>query len=170
MITEHGDFRGIVEWELRTEDGALKASGESLNLLTQVGDQMYAERGAGITTLATPTGTKLGIGTTAVAKTGAGAGIVSYLTASNHAFDATPVSSLLAGGQRRVAYTVTYAAGQATTASAINEIVMVNETIATNAAGAGASATIARALLAGVPSKAAGESLTFVWNHELIGS
>ena len=59
---------------------------------------------------ATPTGMKLGTGSTAPAKSGAGAAVVTYLTGSNKAFDAT-FPTAVAGV---VTYKRTYAAGEAT--------------------------------------------------------
>lgn len=116
-----------------------------------------------------PSGMKLGTGSTAVAKTGAGAALVTYLAGSNHAFDATFPSSALNGTSRRIAYQVTYAAGQATTASAITEAVIVNDTIATDATSTAAN-TISRILLTGISAKGATDTLTVTWNHDLLGS
>jgi len=60
------------------------------NLITQVGDQYYGERAAGIGSPPNQvTGMRLGTGSTAVAKTGAGAAIVTYTTGSNVAIDAS---------------------------------------------------------------------------------
>ena len=108
---------------------------------------------------------KLGTGSTAPAKTGAGAALVTYLAGSNKAFDATFPSA--AGGV--VTYKRTYAPGEATTASAITEAVIVNDTIATDATSA-AAATISRALVSGVGSKAAGDTLTITWTHTILGA
>lgn len=154
-----------VHWVMTRPDGSVKDEGKAHNIITQVGDQMYGERGAGIgSPPAIPTGMKLGTGSTAVAKTGAGAAIVTYLTNSHQAI-ATPTSGLN-GAVRRITYVATYAAGKATTASAITEAVLVNETL-TDAAGAGASATIARVLLTGIGSKGASDTLTITWTHDI---
>jgi hypothetical protein len=89
---------GLVTWEQYGPGGQLKGRGQVGNQVTQVGEQMYAERGAGVSGApAAPTGMKLGTGSTAPAKTGAGAALVTYLTNSHQAFDATfPSSALLA--------------------------------------------------------------------------
>ena len=158
-------IEGLVVVELFGADGKLKFRQETKNLVTSVGDQLYASRGAGLTTSALPTGMKLGAGSTAVAKTGAGAALVTYLSGSNQAFDATFPSA--AGGV--VTYKVTYAAGTATTASPITEAVIVTDTIATNATSTAAN-TIARVLIAGVGSKAAGDSLAITWTHTILGA
>ena len=160
-ISLHGQVTAV----MTGPDGVEKARVVTCNLVTAVGDQLYASRGAGLTTSALPTGMKLGAGSTAVAKTGAGAALVTYLSGSNQAFDATfPAAT---GGV--VSYKVTYAAGTATTASPITEAVIVTDTIATNATSTAAN-TIARVLIAGVGSKAAGDSLAITWTHTILGA
>src|SRR5690348_3862541 len=72
-------LRGEGWYELRDEDGALKELGAFTNLITDIGDNYYMERAAGISSPPNQvTGMKLGTGTTAVAKSGAGAAIVTY--------------------------------------------------------------------------------------------
>lgn len=159
-------IKGLVVAEMFGPDGQLKARVATCNLITAVGDQLYASRGAGLTTSATPTGMKLGTGGTAVAKTGAGAGLVTYLAGSNKAFDATFPSAT--GGV--VTYKRTYAAGEATSAATpITEAVIVTDTIATDATSTVAN-TIARVILAGIGSKQAGDTLTITWTHTLLGA
>lgn len=155
---------GRVHAQMIDEDGNVKSTVVS-NLITTVGDIMYAHRGAGIAAAPNaPTGMKLGTGSTAVAKTGAGAALVTYLTASQHAFDATFPSI----ASNVVTYKCTYVPGEATSGSAITEAVIVNETL-TNATSA-AAATISRALIAGVGSKAAGDTLILTWTHTALGA
>lgn len=158
-------IKGLVTAEMYGPDGVLKARVVTCNLVTAVGDRLYASRGAGLTTSAVPTGMKLGTGSTAVAKTGAGAALVTYLSGSNKAFDATFPSE--AAGV--VTYKRTYAPGEATTASAITECVIVTTTIATDATSSAAD-TISRVLIAGVGSKAAGDTLTITWTHTILGA
>jgi hypothetical protein len=161
-------LHGRVEWEL-SRDGVVIASGGSENLVTQVGDQLYAERGAAVSSPpATPTGMKLGSGSTAAAKSGAGAVLTTYLTNSHLAFDATYPQSSLYGSARRITYVCTFGPGKATTASPITEAVIVNNTL-TDATSAEA-ATIARTILVGIGSKGAGETLTITWTHDLMGA
>jgi hypothetical protein len=58
---------GRVEWEISNAEGKVTKRGKSGNLVTQIGDQLYAERGAGIASPpALPTGMKLGTGSTAL--------------------------------------------------------------------------------------------------------
>ena len=158
-------LKGRVRAEMIDEDGNVKSVVVG-NLITAVGDQMYAARGAGVGSApAAPTGMKLGTGSTAPAKTGAGAALVTYLAGSNRAFDATyPQAS---GGV--VTYRRTFAPGEATTASAITEAVIVNDTIGTDATSTAAN-TISRALITGVGSKAAGDTLVLTWTHTLLGA
>lgn len=153
----------LVEWV--NDSGECYHRSEQDNLVTAGGDRMYASRGAGLTTSATPTGMKLGTGSTAVAKTGAGAALVAYLAGSNKAFDATFPSE--AGGV--VTYKRTYAAGEGTTASNITEVVIVTDPIATDASSTAAN-TAARVLLASPAPKAASDSLVTTWTHTLLGA
>lgn len=157
---------GHVLFEWHDVDGNLIHQAESRNLITAVGDQLYAARGAGIgSPPAAPTGMKLGTGSTAVAKTGAGAALVTYLAGSNKAFDAT-FPSAVAGV---VTYKRTFAAGEATTASNITEAVLVNDTITTDATSTAAN-TASRVLIPTPAPKAAGDTLTVTWTHTLIGA
>ena len=153
--------------EHRGPDGQLKAKCVTRNLITAIGDRLYASRGAGLSTSNLPTGMRLGTGSTAVAKTGAGAAIVTYLATSNKAFDATFPSE--AAGV--VTYKRTYAPGEATSASPITEVVINTDAIANdNATTATAANTVARALLSGIGSKGAGDTLSVTWTHSILGS
>lgn len=169
VASEQTGIRGTVEWTLTGPDGQTKCHGVTHNLVTQTGDQYYGERAAGITSPpAQVTGMKLGTGSTAVAKTGAGAALVTYLSNSHQALDTGFPASSLSGSARRITWQAVWAAGKATTASAITEVVLVNETLAD--ATSAASATIARALLSGIAAKASGDTLTVTWNHDVLGS
>jgi hypothetical protein len=244
MNNDQSGIIGTLLLERFDEDGELIERFEGRNLVTQVGDQVYGERAAGIlgaastltaitnattavcttsaahglsvgdvVTLAgvtpagynnkwavvsvpsattfgiyvgtalgagsafgtatglsqpAPSGMKLGAGSTAVAKTGAGAALVTYLSGSAFAFDATYPQSSLASG-RQIQYKRTYAAGQATTASPITEAVIVNDNIIADATSTAAN-TIARILVAGISAKGATDTLTATWNHVLLGA
>lgn len=170
MSNDKSGIKGTLIIERRNKYGVLIERFEGCNLVTQVGDQMYGERGAGIgSPPAVPTGMKLGTGSTAVAKTGAGAALVTYLSGSNKAFDSTYPQSSLNSSSRRITYKRTYAAGEATTASAITEAVIVNDTIATDATSTAAN-TISRILVTGISAKGASDTLTATWNHDLLGA
>jgi hypothetical protein len=157
---------GTIVAELFDENGCLKGRCEVKNLVTAVGDVMYAHRGSGISSPPNaPTGMRIGTGSTAVAKTGAGAAIVTKITGGNKAFDATFPSIAAAV----VTYKVTYAAGEGTTASPVTEVVIVNDTIATDTATAAAN-TIARAILGGIGSKGASDTLAITWTHTILGA
>lgn len=166
MSNDTSGIKGVVVAELRGPDGELKGRCETHNLVTAVGDQYYAGRAALSTGLpAQVTGFKLGTGSTAVAKTGAGAALVTYLAGSNKANDAT-FPTAVAGV---VTWKRTYAAGEATTASPITEVVLVTETIATDDTSTAAE-TISRALLTGIGSKGASDTLTITWTHTILGA
>jgi len=161
-------LHGLVTIKLWSPDGDLLHYDEVENLVTQVGDEYYGERAAGI---ASPpdqvTGMRLGTGTTAAAKTGAGAAIVTYITGSNQAIEAGFPTSALNGSARRIQWQSIWAAGDSTN-SAITEAVITNETALTNVAGTAAN-TISRVVFTAV-DKGALDTLTVTWSHDLLGA
>jgi len=165
------DRVGIVghgRYQLFGPDGELRAEGLFENLITDTGDLYYAER-AETSPTAIATGMRLGTGSTAVAKNGAGAAIVTYVTASHHAFDTGPAGATLgAGAGARVVYVATWAPGEAT-ATGITEAVITTETPLTNVAG-NAGNTISRAILSPTVNKGALDQLVVTWNHDLLGA
>lgn len=161
--------RGFVEWVLYGPDGEVLVQGETGNLITQVGDEYYGERAAGIGSPPDQvSGMRLGTGTTAVAKTGAGAAIVTYITGSSIAIDGSFPTSALSGSSRRIQWKTTWAAGVATN-GAIAEVVITNEASLTNVAGTAAN-TVSRALLSPTVNKGASDTLAVTWNHDLLGA
>lgn len=168
MMNSKSGITGILHWLLLDENGDVKSEGETHNLVTAVGDQYYAGRAALSSGLpAQVTGFRLGTGSTAASKTGAGAAVVTYLATSNKANDGGFPTAV--GGV--VTWKRTYAPGEATSASPITEAVLNTDTIANdNATTATAANTIARALIAGVASKAAGDTLILTWTHTLLGA
>jgi hypothetical protein len=162
---------GFGYYQLWDEYGHLKQANAFANLVTQIGDQYYGERAAGIASPpAQVSGMRLGTGgATAVAKTGAGAAIVTYVTASQLAIDGGFPTSSIPVASRRIQWKTTWNAGVAT-ANGINEWVITNETPITNVAGTAAN-TISRAVDTGSPvNKAAGDTLAITWNHDLLGA
>lgn len=123
--------------------------------------------------VATPvaSGMKLGTGSTAVAKSGAGGALVTYGTGvtANKAFDATfpSLSDLGAGLGKQTQYKTTWNAGQATV-TGLNEVVIVNENVFADATTT-AAFTISRALLSPVVNKGASDTLAVTWNHKFLG-
>lgn len=162
-------IRGWVIAELFGPDGVLKARCETKNLITQVGDQYYAERATGISSPpGQVTGMKLGTGSTAVAKTGGGAALTTYLSDSQQAIDGSFPTSALSGSSRRITWKVSYAAGKATTASAITEAVLILDTLAD--ATSTAANTMARVPLTGIGSKGALDTLAITWTQDFLGA
>lgn len=172
-------------FEHRSADGDLLSLGVFANLITDLGDQYYGDRAAGISGApGQVTGMKLGTGATAVAKTGAGSGIVAYagtgVTASK-AIDGTWPQSSLPGGAgtaRQIQWRTSWAAGQVTVNS-LAEVVLTNESALADDAGTSGASTqdaggpgnsIARALLSPVVNKGASDTLTVTWNHNLLGA
>src|SRR5690348_3291704 len=94
-LEERGGISGEVTLECFDEAGILSWSYTMKNLITDVGDNYYAQRAiAGVSPAAPSDATKvtcmkLGTGNTAAAKNGAGAGLVTYTTGTNVAFDST---------------------------------------------------------------------------------
>lgn len=160
-------IRGLLHVVLTGPDGQTKYDEWINNLVTQIGDQYYGERAAGIGGApAAVTGMQLGTGATAAAKTGAGAAIVTLVPSSLVGLSGTP-SSALEGSSRRIGYAVSWGAGVAT-ANGIQEVALVNQSTGTQTV-APASATIARALLSPVVNKAALDVLNITWYHDLLG-
>jgi hypothetical protein len=171
MANDPSGVQGTLTLERFDAEGNLLERFEGKNIVTQIGDQMYGERGASIAGApAAPTGMRLGTGSVtagnAPAKTGTGAALTTYLSGSNKAFDATYPQSSLNGSVRRITYKRTYAAGEATTASPITEAVIVNDTIATDATSTTAN-TISRIAVTGISAKGATDTLTATWNHDV---
>jgi hypothetical protein len=159
--------------QLFDEHGELKDERHVKNLITDAGDLYYAGMAIALVTPQAPaqptkmTGMKLGTGTTAVAKAGAGAALVTYLAASNKAFDATfPVTvNLGAGLGVNGQYKTTWGPGVATNA-AIAEAVIAND------AGTDATSTAAntshRVTFTAI-NKGASDTLVITWNVKLLG-
>lgn len=170
--TEPYGIEGVVLVELFDKDGNLKDREEIHNLITTVGDQYYAERGANkaVPTQAAVTGMKLGTDSaTAASKSGAGAKIVTYLAGSRVAFDSGyPQANAVAGTDTgwTVDYQCTWGAGVATSAS-LNEVAISNS--ATDAVGTAAE-YISRAIFASTKNKTASDTLVVTWKHKMLGS
>lgn len=155
-------------------DGGTKLIVPFFNLITTAGDQYYCQKGIVAVQPASPAaptvanGMKLGTGTTAAAKSGAGGALVTYLSGSNVAFDSTYPSSAAVGGDAgwNASYKTTWAAGTATNA-AITEVAIVNDQ-ATNATTTAAN-TYSRAVF-GAINKTASDSLAITWTHKFLGA
>lgn len=142
------------------------------NLITDAGDLYIA--GKIITAIApasasaptAATGMKLGTSSTAATKTDAGMG--TYLTASNQAFDSSYPQTANLGSTLGVnaVYKTTWAAGTATS-STINEVAIVNDS-STNADSTAAN-TYSHAVLTTV-NKTSSDSLAVTWNWKCLGA
>lgn len=170
-MDDRARIKGLVELVVtrRTDHGIVVVERQVVdNLVTQVGDQYYGERAAGVSTPPDQvTGMRLGTGTTAAAKTGAGAAIVTYLSGSNQAIAGGFPTSTLNGSARRIQWQAVWAAGDATD-SAITEAVLTNEDPLTDVAGSAAD-TIARVVFSAI-DKGAADTLTITWSHDLLGA
>ncbi len=170
QISESGlTIVGSGQAVLRDQYGRVVQGVDFRNLITQNGDQAIMDRFANISIPDTPTGMRLGTGgATAVAKTGAGSAIVTYITGSQSAFEGGFPTSALNGAARRITFEAAWAAGTATNA-AINEWVITNENPLTNVAGA-AGNTIARAVTGSALNKTATDTLTITWTLDFEGT
>jgi hypothetical protein len=144
------------------------------NLITTAGDQYYAQKGiVGIapqnpTAPTAVSGMKLGTGTTAAAKSGAGGALVTYIANSNNPFDATFPTASAVGGDTgwNANYKTSWLAGDVTNA-AITEAAIVNDA-ATDATTTAAN-TISRVVFA-AKNKTVDDSLVITWSHKFLGA
>ena len=112
---------------------------------------------------------RLGTGTTAAAKAGAGGAIVTYETGSAEALDATATDADKGAGLgHSTVYVCTWVAGDVTEA-ALAEVVLTNETALTDVAGAVGN-TISRFVFAATINKTAADVLIVTWNIDHLGS
>jgi hypothetical protein len=158
--------------ELFDGDGRLKQLVPFSNLITDAGDLYIAGKiiaaisPANASAPTAANGMKLGTASTAATKTDAG--LATYLTASNAAFDSSYPQTANLGSTLGVnaVYKTTWAAGTATS-STINEVVIVNDQ-ATNADSSAAN-TYSRAVLTTV-NKTSSDSLAVTWNWKALGA
>lgn len=169
-------FVGYGLVELRDGDDELAQLDVFANKITTVGDQYYAQKGivsvqpANFTSPpAVASGMKLGTGTTAATKSGAAAGLVTYITGSNNPFDSGFPTTAAAGTDIgwNATYKTSWAAGDVTN-SAIAEATICNDA-ATDTATGTVAATYARAVISTV-NKTASDSLAITWTHTLLGA
>lgn len=166
-LNDGGDSIGItgeVNIVLYGPDGEIKQEETIHNLVTDAGD-LYI---AGLVAAAGPTAAgsmKLGTGTTAVAKNGAGASIVTYKTGSAQAFDSTfpSTNNLGAGLGVQARYKVTWAAGTATD-TALTECV-----ISTGVVDSSAGTHYSRVVFTAI-NKGAADTLAITWNWKMLGA
>jgi hypothetical protein len=150
-VNEMSGIVGEVCLTCIAEDGTVRWTETISNLVTTPGDNYYAL----VTCMKLGTG-----GATAAAKTGAGAGIVTYLSDSN-----ATISSV-SRTNNQIVYNASWGAGTATN-SAISEIaICVTNNNATSASGD----CIARAVISPARNKQASDTLTAAWTHTFLGS
>jgi hypothetical protein len=160
-------YRGWLHIVLTGPTGEVKYEETVVNQITQIGEQMYGERGAGVASPpAVPTGMALGTGTTTVAKTGAGAALVTGVSGSAVALDNSTPTSALSSTIRRITYHATWAAGTATS-NGLAEVVLQNGTATVVPTNAATTNIVSRALLSPTVNKGASDSLSITWNHDI---
>lgn len=150
-------------------DGGIKQAVPFTNMITDVGDQMYGEGGAGVSgAVAPPTGMRLGDGLTAPSKSGPGATIVSYVPASDQTLSGLLSEVEPVDGGWNIIYQATWGAGVAV-ADDISEVVLTNEPGPTDDPGSEAN-TISRGLLPSVVNKGPEDILIVNWTHNHLGA
>ena len=151
------------------ESGTLKQRSYFGNLITTVGDEYYCRRGANVSPGTVPTGMRLGYGSTAVAKSGAGAAIVSYESgkSASQPWDGSFPTCAAIGSDVgwRITWKVTWDTGEGNLTSAIAEVVVTNESGPTDVAGNAAN-TISRALVSPTVTKTSSDTLAVTWQHD----
>lgn len=169
IVVPSAGFKGSVLIQLFGKDGGLKDERKIGNLITTAGDEYYAKRGAAGVSPAAPAdvtkvdGMKLGTGTTAAAKSGAGAALVTYEAGSNNPFDTSfPAFVDLSGDTGwQIQYKTTWAAGDVTE-TALTEAVITKDS--TTDATSSAANTISRVVFSAI-NKTASDTLVITWNH-----
>ncbi len=160
---------GTFYWKLLNQDESILDEGFVKNIITQEGDRIYGQRGwmtSGAP--AAPTGMQYGSGTTATAKTGAGAAIVTYVSGSARAFDTGYPADALNGSSREVTYQCRWPSGVATN-SAVIEFVLINQATATDSAAPVAN-TISRIKVGSAINKGSDKILVGILKHSFLGA
>jgi len=167
MVKEKSNDSTNVRIVLTGPDGHVKVDETVENLRTDVGDQFWSNR-AFDDTYDIATGMKLGNGSTAVAKNGAGSGMTTYITTSQQAFNTAVVAaSKGAGAGWRVTFVSEWAPGVATDSN-INEVCITNQTALADNTSLEAD-TLARVLTTTTIDKQAGDTLTVTWQFDTLG-
>jgi hypothetical protein len=174
LIVERMGIVGFGIVHLMDGDGRTKQLDPFANLITTAGDEYCAKKiatGIGPAAPSAPTaanGMKLGTGTTAVTKSSTAAALITYLSASNVAFDSGFATTSAVGGDAGwyTTYKTSWLAGVATN-SAITEVAIVNDQ-ATNATSTAAN-TYSRAVITSV-NKTASDVLAITWNWKALGA
>ena len=166
------DHLGTYGWgwlDLMDAEGDLRTRSYFGNLITTVGDEYYARRGANVSPGTVPTGMRVGTGSTGVAKSGAGSAIVTYegsLGASQPMDGSFPTCAAIGSDVGwRITWKVTWALSEGNLASPIAETVVTNETGPTDVAGNAAN-TISRALVSPTVTKTGADTLAITWQHD----
>ena len=168
MATDKQKIQDNVKVVVRAPNGAVKYQETGHNLVTDVGDSFIAQR-VFDDTVDIVTGMKLGTGTTAPAKNGAGAAMVTYVAGSDQVLDAAATDATKgAGAGWRTTYVCTWAAGDATD-TALAEVCLTNQTALADNTCAEAD-TIARYVFAATIDKSAEDSLEVTWNIDVLGA
>ncbi len=161
-------FGGIVHARLFDKAGVLKQHEAGYNLVTDYGDEHVGERMYN-DAFDIVTGMRLGTGTTAAAKAGAGAAIVTYETGSFELLDAVASGADKGAGLGwRVTHVCTWDAGDVTEV-ALAEVVLSDENPLTDVAGV-VGDTVARFVFPATIDKQAGDSLEVTWQVDFLGS
>lgn len=169
-LEDRGGIVGEVTLECFDPEGNVRWTHKTHNIITTVGDNYYAAMSmALVSPAATPQPTKVSCmklgasGTpTADGKSGNGAGIETYVTGSNNAFDSTYPSV----ASNVITYRTTWAAGDSTNTTLSNVAICFTNADSTSAA----ADCIARAVISPVRNKQSGDTLIATWTHTFLGA
>lgn len=165
-MNEKSGLNGEIVLTCYAEDGSVNWVDVVKNLITDIGDQYYAQRALAAVAPTAPadatkvTCMKLGTGTTAAAKNGTAAGIVTYVSGSNATFSSVSRST------NAITYNATWGAGTATNAALGEIAICVTNADSTSASGD----CIARAVISPTRNKQSTDTLTAAWTHTFLGA
>jgi hypothetical protein len=166
------DRMGMVGWgfvDLLDPAGERRSRTFFGNLITSVGDEYYARRGANVTPGNVPTGMRIGTGSTAVAKSGGGSAIITYESAKTgqKAIDGSFPTCAAIGSDVgwRITWKTTWGTTEGNLTNPIAEVVVTNESPLTDVAGTAAN-TISRGLVSPTVAKTSADTLAVTWQHD----
>lgn len=172
-ITDPCGLRGYGVVALMKADGRLEVE-PFANVITTVGDEYYARRGAagiGTPNIAQPTlvgGMKVGTGATAASKSGAGAVLTTYATGSNRSFDTTHPALVDETGDTgwSIEYKVTWPSGGGSLAANVTEAAVVTDPA--DNTNSTSTEVISRVTFT-AKNKTVDDTLAITWKHTMLG-
>lgn len=154
---------GVVEVSVLGPQGIIKFHSIQPNIVTAVGDGIYTSRAVSGTSSTFVNGMKLGTGSTAPSKSGAGAVLSSYVPDSNQTLSGQPSIN-----GSSVTYSAEWGKGKATTESPITEVALIMDEEVDGPSPS--SSVVARALVSEIPKKGPEDVVIINWTHNFLGT